>query len=203
MFSIVLEGIDGSGKSTQAQLLYKQLTHEGLQARIIDHRVKQHTASILQRLQEGPLPIDEICILSAGNDNSILPHIGYGVSLLDRFKYTNIACGLAFGLDKQWLYSLYAHTPEPQVTILYDLSIANARKRLRSEPTLLEMGSPKIFAHSPYNDFESFQTAVRTAYLSIADENNFTIINAEQPLERVLEESVAAIHEAYSSFASR
>lgn len=184
---LVVEGIDGSGKSTQIKLLIKHLEDNNMAYRYVhfprtDSLVYGELIARFLRGEFGSLDsVDPylVALLYAGDrkDASALIrqwlHQGYLV-LLDRYVYSNIAfqCAKLASLEKQealrkWILDLefnYNDIPRPDLNILLDVPFSFTQKKLAgaragSERDYLQ-GSRDI-----HEDDLGFQKRVRDMYL--------------------------------------
>lgn len=134
---IAFEGLDQSGKETQAQQLRERLRGAGHKVRFLSFpdygtSIGEEIARALQGEREyGP---DVMQLLFVANRHerreAILEWIGGGLILLcDRYRASSIAYGEAQGLDTAWLQEIQSLLPLADLTIYIDISPATAAKR--------------------------------------------------------------------------
>jgi dTMP kinase len=136
---IAIEGLDQSGKETQARRLRARLEHEGRKvyaASFPDYEtpIGREIAKALQNEREfGP---DVMQLLYVANRFEHRPRIesvlaSGGVVVCDRYRASSVAYGEAQGLDPEWLEEIQRPLPEASITLLLDIApdTAVARKR--------------------------------------------------------------------------
>ena len=134
---IVFEGLDQSGKQTQAELLRDRLREEGHKARLVSFpdyatSIGEEIARALQGEREyGP---DVMQLLYVANRYERKPDLlrwleGGLILVCDRYTASSIAYGEAQGLDPAWLTDLQRFLPVPSLTILLDIAPETAVKR--------------------------------------------------------------------------
>jgi len=184
---IVFEGIDGSGKTTQASLLYSYLLSKGKKVVL----TKEPTNSIIGSLIRAALNKEwktnnaTLQLLfsadRAHHIKTIMPFLRKGYSVIsDRYAFSTIAYGTASGLDYKWLVDVNSIFPYPDLTFILDVSSETGLKRMN-----LTKKAKDIFEE------KNFQTRAREAYLKIASEfDNVKVINAERSIEEVRKEVI-------------
>src|SRR5713101_4688279 len=136
-FLIAFEGLDQSGKQTQAELLRDRLKADGRKARLLSFpdygtSIGEEIARALQGEREyGP---DVMQLLYVANryerKADIERWIAGGLVLIcDRYTASSIAYGHAQDLDPQWLAELQRFLPQAALTILLDIAPDTAVKR--------------------------------------------------------------------------
>ncbi|MFB0568571.1 MAG: dTMP kinase [Nitrososphaeria archaeon] len=182
---ICLEGIDGSGTSTQARRLGKRLEKLGVRWRVT-HFPDYGTP--IGKLIEGFLLHDirlearTIRLLYTANRweraSEMERALRKGVVvILDRYSSSNIAYGVADGLDKKWLEDIENALPQPSLTILIDLSSREALRRKRRVKKL-----------DRYEKNIEYVERVRHAYLRLAKEKGWKILDGVKSREELEEE---------------
>jgi dTMP kinase len=157
---IAFEGLDQSGKQTQAELLRDRLKAEGRKARLVafpDYgtSIGEEIARALQGEREyGP---DVMQLLYIANRYERKPDLqrwldGGLVLVCDRYVASSIAYGEAQGLDPAWLAETQKFLPEPAITIVLDIAPETAVKR-------------KAVDRDRYERDLALQARVRASYL--------------------------------------
>src|SRR5262245_8810832 len=134
---IVFEGLDQSGKQTQAELLRDWLKKEGHKARLVSFpdygtSIGEEIARALQGEREyGP---DVMQLLYVANRYERKPDLvrwidGGLILVCDRYLASSIAYGEAQGLDPAWLVEIQKFLPQPSLTILLDIAPETAIQR--------------------------------------------------------------------------
>lgn len=142
---IVVEGLDGSGKSTQLERLKEKLELQGLavvlttwnSSDLVSDAVK--TAKKERSLTPKTFSLMHAADLADRLDKQIRPALERGaVVLADRWFFTALARDSVRGMDADWLRGLYAFAPKPDLTLYYRLPVETAIGRVlaRSEGRL-------------------------------------------------------------------
>ena len=139
-FFVVLEGIDGAGKSTQAKLLGERLTQHG--RRVVLSReptMGQYGKLLRESAQTGRLSIEEEVELFLKDrrehvNELILPRLREGcVVIVDRYYFSTAAYQGARGLDPLELIRRNEDfAPEPDLLVLFDLPVEDGLARVRA-----------------------------------------------------------------------
>jgi dTMP kinase len=126
---IAFEGLDQSGKQTQAERLRDRVVEAGRLVRLLsfpayDTAIGTEIGRALQGEREyGP---DVMQLLYVANRYEWKPQIEFElqrgtVLICDRYLASSIAYGEAQGLDAAWLTEMQKHLPQPDVTFLLDI----------------------------------------------------------------------------------
>lgn len=133
---IALEGVDRSGKSTQAAMLEAWARRRGYGARLIKFPdYSTPTGRRIKRLLgSGGAEPREMHSLMAENRREALPGLlrvmkRSDVLVLDRYTGSNAAYGAANGMDREWLAGLDRSMPAPDATILIDVDVSESFRR--------------------------------------------------------------------------
>ncbi len=190
---IVVEGIDGSGKSTQIDLLYKWLKAKGHSVFFTEWNSSKLVSSTTKLAKDERLFTPTTFSLLFATDfadrweNSILPLLKAGVIVLaDRYAYTAFARDVARGVDPQWVRNLYSFAPQPDLVLYYRVPISLAVERIlsgRSKIKYYEAGLDLDLADSRVKSFKLFQERIQNQYDSMVEEFAFTVFDGTQPVE--------------------
>ena len=137
---IAFEGLDQSGKQTQAERLKAEVEARGRSCVVFDFpsyetRIGQEIHAGLHGQRDyGP---DVMQLLYVANRYEKKPHIerlrvAGTVVLCDRYLASSVAYGEAHGLDGEWLREAQKYLPQPDLTILLDIAPATAAGRKTS-----------------------------------------------------------------------
>lgn len=136
---IAFEGLDQSGKQTQAELLRDRLVAQGRMVRLLSFPDYQTVigAEIGRALRgERHYTPDVMQLLYVANRYEWKQEIAAArdrgtVVVCDRYLASSVAYGEAQGLDPNWLVSIQQYLPQPDVTILLDIppEVSARRKR--------------------------------------------------------------------------
>ena len=136
---VAIEGGDQAGKRTQAGLLSNELRSRGIPSEMLSFP-QYHTPTgklILEMLHGSHAPDPKtVHKLLAHNRQECAEKIERASEscdyvILDRYVHSNMAYGVANGLDRAWLRSLDKNLPEPDLVVFLDVEFeeASARKR--------------------------------------------------------------------------
>jgi dTMP kinase len=185
---IAVEGLDGSGKSTQIYLLKRWLELEGYKVFFTEWNsstiVKSATRKGKKRQLLTPTTFSLIHCTDFTDryERQILPllHAGY-IVLADRYIYTAFARDVVRGCDRDWIRQLYRHARRPDITFFFNVPLPVALARiLEGRPRLkyFEAGMDMGFASDPVESFRIFQGKIHQEYRRIAAEFAFARIDA-------------------------
>lgn len=142
---IVVEGLDGSGKSTQMEMLKDELEARDLKVVVTTWNSSDMVSGAVKKAKkEQSLTPKTFSLLHASDladrlDKVILPALEEGsIVLADRWYFTALARDRTRGMDPKWLRRLYAFAPKPDLTLYYKLPVKTAIGRVlaRSEGRL-------------------------------------------------------------------
>lgn len=202
---IAVEGLDGSGKSTQIRLVHKWL--EGLGRRIFfsewnsSDLVKEATSKAKKRQLLSPTTFSLIHATDFADryERQILPMLKAGfIVLCDRYVYTAFARDRARGVDAMWLRRLYGYAVEPDITLYFKVPLDVALGRiLHGRPRLkwFEAGMDLDLSSDVYESFRIFQGRIMDEYDRMVDEFAFTVVEATRNVHAQQEEVRALIQQ--------
>jgi dTMP kinase len=185
---IAVEGIDGSGKSTQIYLLRRWLELEGYKVIFTEWNssalVKKATRRGKKKRLLTPTTFSLIhCTDFADRyERQILPLLRAGyIVLADRYVYTAFVRDVVRGCEREWVRNLYSFAKHPDVTFFFDVPLDIALARiLEGRPQLKyhEAGMDLELSPDPYESFRKFQGMLNDEYHNIAPQYNFVTIDA-------------------------
>jgi dTMP kinase len=188
----IVEGIDGSGKSTQLDLLRKWLVGQGYCVAFSEWNssplVKATTkkGKKKQMLTPASFSLIHAADLADRLERQILPALKAGaIVLADRYVYTAFGRDVARGVSPEWVRKVYAFAVKPTVAFYFRVPLEESLKRILSgRPTLkyYEAGLDVGLHDDPYKSFEIFQGRILDEYDKMVDEFGLTVINATLPL---------------------
>ena len=190
---IAVEGLDGSGKSTQVGLLKEWLEQTG-------HRVffSEWNSSVLVRqatrkgkrrnlLTPTTFSLIHATDLADRYERQMLPLLRAGyIVLADRYIYTAFARDVVRGVAPDWVHSLYSFARHPDITLYFRTPLEIALERiLEGRPQLKyhEAGMDLGLADDPVESFRIFQGLIDAEYEKMIGEYHFTVVDATQPAE--------------------
>ena len=126
---VVFEGLDQSGKQTQAERLRDRLVAAGRTVRLLSFpSYDTHIGAEIGRALKGErdYAADTMQLLYVANRFEWKPEIerelaAGTVVVCDRYLASSVAYGEAFGLDGAWLADIQRYLPQPDLTVLLDI----------------------------------------------------------------------------------
>jgi dTMP kinase len=190
----IVEGIDGSGKSTQIDLLHKWLKAQGYLVVFSEWNSSPIVAATTRRGKKRHLltPMSFSLIHAADfasrTFEQILPALRAGaIVLADRYVYTAYARDAVRGVDPGWLRKLYSFAVQPTMALYFDVPLDEAIRRIesgRDEIKFYEAGMDLGLAPDPASSFRIFQGRIKQEYEKIVTEFGLWRIDATDPLAR-------------------
>ncbi len=188
----VVEGIDGSGKSTQLDLLHKWLLSENYLVAFSEWNSSPIVKRITKRgKNEKMLTPLTFSLIHAADfmdrlERQIVPALEAGaIVLADRYVYTAFARDVARGVSREWVRDVYANAVQPTLPIYFRVPLEESLKRIlvgRPELKYYEAGLDLNLAGDPYESFKLFQSGILEEYEQIAEEYDLSVVDATQPL---------------------
>ena len=190
---IAVEGLDGSGKSTQIYLLKRWLETQGLKVFFSEWNssVLVKSATSKGKKQELLTPTTFSLIHATDFADRYERHLvpllraGYLV-LCDRYVFTAFGRDIVRGCQPQWVRDIYNFAALPDLTFFFKADLEVSLSRIldgRPELKYFEAGMDLRLSTDPYESFRIFQGRILEQYLAMSTEFNFTIIDANQPIE--------------------
>ncbi|BBB48076.1 dTMP kinase [Pelolinea submarina] len=189
---IVVEGIDGSGKSTQIDLIYKWLVERGKSVYFSEWNsspvVKSTTRLGKKQKSFTPTTFSLIQATDFANrwENQFLPMLKAGVIVLaDRYAFTGFARDVARGVDPSWVRNLYSFAYQPDLVLYFRVPLDDAIERItfgRAKLKYYEAGMDLGLSDNKVTSFRLFQSRILEEYEKMVDEFSFEVIDAVQPV---------------------
>jgi dTMP kinase len=189
---IAVEGLDGSGKSTQIYLVKRWLELEGYRVFFTEWNssvlVKKSTTKGKKRQLLTPTTF---CLIHCTDfadryDRQILPLLRAGyIVLCDRYIYTALARDAVRGVDRDWVERLYSFAVHPDITLFFRAPLETSLQRiLEGRPQLKyhEAGLDMGWSPDPYESFRIFQSKILAEYEAMIESFGFTVIDATQEI---------------------
>jgi dTMP kinase len=190
---IVVEGIDGSGKSTQIKLLHKWLEARGHQVVFTEWNSSDLVRQATKRGKKKNLLTPTTFSLLHATDFAdrltyrIIPYLKSGMTVLaDRYVYTAFARDIARGVDARWVRDLYSFAVKPDAAFYFRVPIDVAVGRIvgaRSKIKFYEAGMDLGLSPDPVECFRLFQGRVLKEYDRIAPEYGFRVIDGTRSID--------------------
>jgi dTMP kinase len=185
---IAFEGLDQSGKQTQAELLRDWLKQEGHKARLVSF--PDYGTSIGEEIAralagERDYDPDVMQLLYVANryerKSDLERWLNGGLILVsDRYIASSIAYGEAQGLDAGWLAEIQKFLPPPSLTIMLDIAPETAVQR-------------KTIDRDRYERDLAMQARVRESYLAQAAASDWIVLDGERPKDAIAADIVSAV----------
>ncbi|MFW3146114.1 MAG: dTMP kinase [Thermoplasmatota archaeon] len=161
---IVIEGIDGCGKGTQARLLFEYLKEKGREPKLTAEPTKGPIGKLIREHMASPFLDDKtLALMFAGDriehlDKEVVPALENDHPVIsDRYVYSSIAYqGQTIDID--WVAEINSYADKPDLAILLDVSPSLARRRMRERGDDFEY----------FEEDEDFQEGVRKSFMELS-----------------------------------
>ena len=185
---IAFEGLDQSGKQTQAEMLRDRLKEGGRKARLVSFpdyatSIGEEIARALQGERDyGP---DAMQLLYVANRYERKPDLlrwleGGLILVCDRYTASSVAYGEASGLDAAWLVDMQKYLPPAAMTIFLDINPETAVQR-------------KSVNRDRYERDLALQMRVRDSYKRQAAEEGWLVLDGERPKSAIAADVLNAV----------
>lgn len=189
----IVEGTDGSGKSTQLQLLHQWLKAEGYPVFFSEWNssplVKNTTKRAKKQQSFTPTTFSLLHATDFADrtERDIIPPLKAGaVVLADRYIYTAFARDVARGCNPRWVREIYNFAVRPTVSFFFRAPLEVAIDRIISgRPSLkyYEAGLDMGWTDDAEESFKIFQGKILDEYDKMVDEYGLTVIDATKSIE--------------------
>ena len=206
---IVVEGIDGSGKSTQIKLLHKWLEARGHQVVFTEWNSSDLVRQATKRGKKKNLLTPTTFSLLHATDFAdrltyrIIPYLKAGITVLaDRYIYTAFARDIARGVDPSWARDLYSFAVRPDVAFYFRVPIEVAVDRIlgaRAKIKFYEAGMDLGLSPDAAESFRIFQGRVIEEYDRMTDEFGFRVIDGTRPIDSQQQQVRSFVARLYNS----
>ena len=185
---IAIEGLDQSGKATQAERLRDHLREQGTRARLVSFpdygtSIGEEIARALQGEREyGPEAMQLLYVANRYERKTDLERwLSGGLAVVcDRYVASSIAYGVAQGLDADWLADIQRFLPRPELTILLDIDPALAAER-------------KTAGRDRYERDLVLLESVRDSYLEQAERSDWICVDGNRSKDDVAGEIMSIV----------
>ena len=177
---VCVEGLDGSGKTTQAKILVRNLRRRGFDAVYTSEPSVGEVGKLIRRFvldREDRVPVALEALLFAADrvdhvENVARPLLKEGkIVVCDRYVYSTLAYQGAAGLDLAWIECVNRFALKPHLALLIDVPSDVVVKRLKRKKTVMET--------------RRNQEKVREVYLEIAEDKRLVLIDGDKPVRKV------------------
>lgn len=209
----IVEGIDGSGKSTQIALLRKWLEAEGYSVFFTEWN---SSALVKETTKEGKkkniLTPTTFSLLHAADfadrlNYQIIPPLKAGMIVLaDRYAYTAFARDVVRGVDPAWVRNLYSFAIKPDVSFYFDVPIEVACDRILSNRTEIKFheAGMDLGLHSDIREsFKIFQARILAQYTQMTGEFDLTPVNATLEIHEQQEQVRDKVKECMKGYSKK
>lgn len=204
---IAVEGMDGSGKSTQAMLLFNWIKALGLPV----HHTEWNSSPVVanatrlgkdtKRLKPMTFHLIHAADFADRWSTQIEPMLEVGgIVICDRYKFTAMARDGARGVDQETIEDNYTFAPEPDITLYFDIPpevgydrIVAGRPSLKFYEAGLDMG----WTFDPFESYKILQGKIKEVYDGLVDSERILRVNAmgtvaevQSRVRRLIEERI-------------
>jgi len=193
---VVIEGTDGSGRTTQINLLKNWIESQCYGVIVSEWKTSELIASVIDNAKERNLLNANTFSLMYASDfahrleNTIIPALKSGfVVLLDRYTYTAFARDVVRGVKPKWVRKLYDFAPEPDLIFYLEQPVDVLLKRIIASKGLdyYESGRDIGLSTDFYESFKMYQSKILDEYEQMKEKHSFISIDGTQPIETVQE----------------
>jgi dTMP kinase len=191
---IAVEGLDGSGKSTQIYLLKRWLEAEGVKVYFSEWNSSELVKSATSKGKKRELLTPTTFSLIHATDfadryeRHLLPLLRSGyVVLCDRYIFTAFARDVVRGCLPEWVRGIYNFAALPDITFFFKADLEVSLNRiLEGRPKLkfFEAGMDLRLSNDPYESFRIFQGRILEQYMAMSAKFNFIVMDANQHVEK-------------------
>lgn len=190
---IIVEGVDGSGKSTQIRLLEKWLRYNGMPVFFTEWNSSEQVKEIISKGKKKNLLTPTTFSLlhatdfAARYERNILPLLRAGYTVLaDRYIYTAFARDVVRGCSPEWVRHVYGFAIKPTIAFYFRVPVEISFDRIvKSRPKLkyYEAGMDLNLSNDPFESYRIFQGRIIEQYESIIETEGFTVIDGTTDIE--------------------
>ena len=182
---IVIEGIDGSGKTIQSKLLQKELIKKGFKAVYTAEPSKGFIGNFLRKTSFKGIKLNpefETLLFAADRfyhiNFEVIPNLNEGkIVVCDRYFYASLAYQGAQGVDLNWIKTVNKFVIKPDLAIYLDVPVEVGLSRIAKR-------KKTVFEES------EIEEKVREIYLKLVKENELILVNANKPIKDVKKEII-------------
>ena len=188
----IVEGIDGSGKSTQLKLLHQWLQNEGYGVFLSEWNSSPLVKTTTRRGKTKQILTPTTFSLIHATDfadrieREIIPPLkASAIVLADRYIYTAFARDVARGVHPIWVRKLYEFAVRPTIAFYFKVPLNVAMDRIlssRSQIKFYEAGMDLGLSSDIKEGFKLFQEKILTEYEKMIVEFGLTVIDATLPI---------------------
>lgn len=190
---VCVEGIDGSGKSTQLTLLRDWLKASGKDVIYTEWNssplISQTTKLGKKKNLLSPRTFSLLHAVDFADrlKQLIAPALKAGfIVLADRYAFTAFARDVARGVDPKWVREVYDFAIKPDLTVYFDIDPKTSMERIcfNRSPKFYEAGMDLKLSNDPYESYILFQTRVVNEYKKMLNEFDIVRIDANESIHK-------------------
>lgn len=192
---IVLEGADGSGRSTQIARITSWLENRGHAVVNVGIKRSYLVSEELTLAQQGNTLSRTTMSLFYATDfadqleNTIIPSLSAGFMVIcDRYIYTLMARDIVRGASKKWLEELYGFALIPDIVFYLQVEPKLLVERNLEKTFTLnywESGMDLGISDSIFDSFIKYQLKIQTEFLKMKKQYQFQLINGNRSVDCV------------------
>jgi dTMP kinase len=207
---IVVEGIDGSGKSTQLQLAKRWLEAQGYTVFFTEWNSADLVKAVTKKgKKKMSLTPTTFCLLHATDFAhrlmyNIIPPLKAGMIVLaDRYVFTAFGRDVVRGCDPKWVRKVYSFAVRPNLAFYFKVPLEVALGRLLSSRAVIktyEAGMDLGLTSDLVESFRIFQGRILDEYAKMESEYGLTVIDADKPIgeqQRMVRNAIEGMLEGY------
>ncbi len=191
---IVVEGVDGSGKSTQLDLMRSWLIQEGYDLFFTEWNssklVKKTTK--LGKTKQILTPLTFALIhatdFSDRLERAIIPPLQAGMIVLaDRYVWTAFSRDVVRGVAPEYVRDLYSFAVQPDLAFYFRVPLQTAVQRIfrgRAGLKYYEAGMDLGLSRDPAESFLKFQARIMEEYDKLVNEYGLVVVHGDHPIEK-------------------
>lgn len=190
---IAVEGIDGSGKTTQIHLLQRWLEQQQLKVFFSEWNSSELVKSATSRGKKTNLLTPSTFSLIHATDfadryeRQLVPLLRAGYLVLcDRYVFTAFARDVVRGCPPAWVRGIYGFAAQPDLTFFFKARLDVSLQRIldgRPQLKYFEAGMDLRLSADPEESFRIFQGRLLEQYLAMSTEFGFRVVDANLPVE--------------------
>lgn len=191
---IVVEGIDGSGKSTQIRLLEKWLRFKNMPVFLTEwnssEAIKEVTSKGKKKEKLTPTTFSLLHATDFADryEKNIFPLLRAGyIVLADRYIYTAYVRDIVRGCNPIWVKKVYDYALKPDLVFYFRVPVDVAAERILSgRPKLkyYEAGMDLDLSNDIYDSYRIFQSKIIEQYDKMISKENFVVIDGTYNIEQ-------------------
>jgi dTMP kinase len=203
---IVVEGADGSGRSTQISRLGEWLEGCGYATTQVGLKRSTLVSEELDRAQQGNILSRITLSLFYATDfadqleNIILPALKAGLIVIaDRYIYTLMARDMVRGMEENWLRNLYGIALQPDIVFYLNVTPEELVQRTFAKNAALdywESGMDLGFSREMFDSFLRYQAEVQKVFMRLQSTYGFSVVDGNRSIDAVhseLQKKIGAV----------